>query len=349
MFTHRGVFSNYENTPKKDEILQSEKSRLKVDHLTLEQERTVLSKVGKYRSNAYVIRDYGDYVIAFSAKMYIENLMNTEQELKEEAMYEKYSTEKIQAALKKINTYKLAHKLSIIILGAVYQQGKHEELAISKQTLLNLLGYTTADKYIYSDINEAIHSLRWLDYRIYNYNTKLKLRQESTSTGNFIYNLTENKTEYIFWVNPLFVGCAVHMATDGANLSTEEKKSQFQRGYLNYPLNHLAESRDRSDAAYYLGHYLLTQNGNAKLNNKEYKVITIKYEKLLEESRIEHTRANVKVNKLLNALEEITFIDKIEPSIEELKRRKSSQVELETLHIYINQQKPSNPKGAKIG
>ena len=86
MLTHRGVFSNYDNLPKKDEILQKEKERLKVDQLTLEQERKVLSEVGRYKSKAYVIRDYGDYVIAFTAKLYLENLMKTEQELKDEVL-----------------------------------------------------------------------------------------------------------------------------------------------------------------------------------------------------------------------------------------------------------------------
>ena len=89
----------------------------------------------------------------------------------------KYGEERIQAALKKINTYKLAHKIAIIILGEVYKQKKHEGLVITKQTLLSDLGYTTSDKYIYADIREAIDSLRWLDYVVYNYNTKLEVER----------------------------------------------------------------------------------------------------------------------------------------------------------------------------
>lgn len=89
MLTHRGVFSQYDNLPKKDEILEEEKKRLGVNELTLAQERAALTRVGKYRSKAYVIRDYGNYVIAFSAKLYLENLIKTEEELKDEVMLEK--------------------------------------------------------------------------------------------------------------------------------------------------------------------------------------------------------------------------------------------------------------------
>ena len=49
-----------------------------------------------------MIRDYGNYVIAFSAKLYLENLMKTEEELKDEVMLEKYGEERIQSALKTI-------------------------------------------------------------------------------------------------------------------------------------------------------------------------------------------------------------------------------------------------------
>lgn len=347
LLTQRGTFSNFDNLPKKDEILEVEKKKLGIDNLTLEQERNALSKVGKYRSNSYVIRDYGDYVIAFSAKMYLDNLMKTEEELKDELLLEKYGEEKINEALKRINTYKLAHKLAIIILGEVYNQQKHEGLILPKSELVKALGYTTNDKYIYNDIREAMQSLRWLDYQIYNYKTIKKLREDSKSTGNFIYNLSENSTEFKAWINPLFVGCAVHMAADYSKLSEEERKRIFKRGYLSYPLDFISSSRNVSDGAYYLGHFLLTQNGNTQVKVKGCKVITITYQKLLAESRIEHTRRNVRVTKLLNALEEITHIQQIKPSIEELRQKSSKRVEEETLHIYIPQQGRSNPKGAK--
>lgn len=338
MLTHRGVFSNYDNLPMKEELINEEKIKLGVSELTLQQERDLLSSVGKYRSKAYVVRDYGDYVIAFSAKLYIDNLTNTEQELKEEALLEEYGEKRIQEALKKINTYKLAHKIAIIILGEVYNQKKSQDLVITKHELLKKLGYCTKDKYIYADINEAINSLRWLDYIVYNYNTKLKLKEESKTTGNFIYNLSENSIEYRLWINPIFVGCVIHMAEDGGKLSKETQQLRFNRGYLEYPLDFIAESKTCSDGAYYLGHYLLTQNGNPKLNTKEQKVITITFKNLLEQSKIKHPRRNKRVSKVLDALEEIAHIQLINPPIEELRKMPSKRVEQETLHIYIDQQ-----------
>jgi len=349
MLTHRGVFSNFDNLPKKDEILKEEMERLGIDKLAPEQERGILSKVGKYRSKAYVFRDYGDYVIAFSAKIYLDNLNNTEEELKDELLKERYGEELIQKALKKLNTYKLAHKIAILILGEVYNQRKYQNVRISKKDLITNLGYTTSEKSIYADSREAIHSLRWLSYKIFKYKTKLKIREDGEAVGIFIYNLIETSTDYIISVNPFFVGCAMHMAEDGSNLSKEERQQLFSRGYLEYPLDHLKDSRNLSDGAYYLGHYLLTQKGNAKLNTKDHKIIAVTYEKLLAESHIEHTRRNVRVNKLLNALEEIAHIQHIQPPISELRKKSSRRVEEMTLHIYIPRQKKVILKVQKEG
>ena len=199
MLTHRGVFSNYSSIPKKEDILEAEKKNLGTDSLTLAQERAALSAVGKYRSKSYVIRDYGNYVIAFSAKLYLEDLEKTEQELKDEVLIEEYGEERIQEALKKINTYKMAHKIALFILGQVYLQKKNEELVISKQQLVERLDIQRM-KHIYAYVKDAIHSLRWLNYAIYKYNTKQKLSEESKTTGNFIYNLKETSTEYTLWL-----------------------------------------------------------------------------------------------------------------------------------------------------
>ena len=339
MLTHPGIFSKFDNLPKKDEILEKEKSRLGVDQLTLVQERTALSKIGKYRSKAYVIRDYGDYVIAFSAKMYLENLIKTEEELKDEIMLKKYGEKRISEALERINTYKLAHKLAIIILGEVYIQSKHEKLVIPKQRLIELLGYKTTDESIYNHIKEAINSLRWLDYIVYKYNTRKKLKRDYTTTGNFIYNFSDKPTEFEFWVNPLFVGCAIHMAQDGSKLSEEEHKRLFARGYLEYPLSHIAELKGKSNIVYFLSHYLLTQDGNIKLNTSENKIVAISVQNLYKVAKITNQRPGVRVNTLLNALEEIAHIQHIEPPIAELRKKKSKRVEEMTLHIYLPQQK----------
>lgn len=348
LLTQRGIFSKYDNLPKGEDILAKEKKRLGIDQLTLEQERLVLTKTGKYRSNAYVFRDYGDYVIAFSAKLYLENLMKTEEELKDEVMLKKYGEKRIAKALERINTYKLAHKLAIIILGEVYIQNKHEQLVIPKQRLIELLGYKTTDKSIYNHVKEAINSLRWLDYIVYKYKTRKVLKKDYTTTGNFIYNFSDKPTEYEFWVNPLFVGCAIHMAQDGSKLSEEEHKRLFARGYLEYPLSHIAESKVVSNAAYYLGHYLLTQNGNTQLNTIDHRIITVSVENLYRVAGISHSRPDVRVNTLLNAMEEIAHIQHIEPPIEDLRQKKSKRVEEMTLHIYLPQQKKkSTPKRAK--
>ena len=80
-------------------------------------------------------------------------------------------------------------------------------------------------------------------------------------------------------------------------------------------------------------------------------MIAVGVEKLIEQANIEHSRPNVRVAKLLKALEETAPIQQIEPSIEKLRLMKSKDVEKRTLRIYLPQQrgknKKSNPKGAK--
>ena len=54
------------------------------------------------------------------------------------------------------------------------------------------------------------------------------------------------------------------MIADGSKLSEDKRKEYFNRGYLDYPLDYITNSRNTSDGAYFLGHFLLTQNGNPK-------------------------------------------------------------------------------------
>ncbi len=55
----------------------------------------------------------------------------------------------------------------------------------------------------------------------------------------------------------------------------------------------------------------------------------------MRKSNIAHSRPNVRVNRFLEALAELKFIEKIAPSINEMKKMKSSTVEKLTLHITL--------------
>ena len=119
--------------------------------------------------------------------------------------------------LQRVRLNKLGHKIAMIILSEVYHQKKWEGLVIPKQRIMEYLGYTSVNKYIYGHISEVIFSLRWLDYKIIEYNTKIKVREDRKTTGNFIYNLIEDPKSYTLWVNKLFVGSVWSAPHGGTN------------------------------------------------------------------------------------------------------------------------------------
>ena len=173
MFTHRGVFANNEKLPNKLDLIEEEKNRLGVDKLSPEQERSMLTSVSNYVSKGRIVRDFGDYVFMFDRKLYIKELENAEKELKDELLKDQYNEEEISKALSKISTYKLAHKVTLIILAEVYLQRKFKDLEISKERFIHLLGFSSKDKHSYSQIKEALFTLKWLEYAVYKFNAAI--------------------------------------------------------------------------------------------------------------------------------------------------------------------------------
>jgi len=192
-----------------------------------------------------------------------------------------------------------------------------------------LLGFSSSDKHIYSQIKEALFSLRWLDYAVYKFNTKKTFAKEGKITGNFIYNIEETRSSYKLGINKKFVGSVAKMFEDN-------KGKSFTRGYWKYPLNYLTESKTYSDSAYYLGHYLIMETGNPKLMQTQKKrIVAQSVTTLQQKGNITHSRIDSRVNRFLDALEELPFIEKIEPSIDQMREMKYSSVERLTLHIYL--------------
>ena len=231
--------------------LENGKKELGVEELSLEQEREVLSQVGQYKTPKYVVKDYGDYSIGFSVKIYIDLLEETETEIKGELLKDNYTKAKIKESLQQIKLYKLAHTLAMIILSEAYRQRKYEELVISKQLILDYLGYGSGEKQIYKEISEAMFSLRWLSYVVHEFTRKVKTHKKSTMTGSFVYNLKEDKKTYTVWINKVFLGCIQQLLTgEKEKRSLEEKKELFNRGYYDYPTRLLATTKNYSATAY---------------------------------------------------------------------------------------------------
>lgn len=355
IFMHRGIFSNYHLLPDRDDMLEKRKKELGVEALTLEQEREVLSQAGQYKTPKYVVKDYGDYSIGFSAKMYIDLLEETETEIKGELLKDNYTKAKIKEALQQIKLYKLAHKLAMIILSEAYRQRKYEELVIPKQLILDYLGYCSGEKQIYKEISEAMFSLRWLSYVVHEFTRKVKMHKKSTMTGSFVYNLKEDKKTYTVWINKVFLGCIQHLLTgEKEKRSLEEKKELFNRGYYDYPTRLLATTKNYSATAYMLLNFLIMDSGNSKIKKPGYKVVAYKIDKYMKEARIQHSRPGKRKQILLNALKEVDIIAKTDPTMEELESVKPSRFSDQKLYIFIrrsaeilNQELKSNTEGAK--
>ena len=346
MFMNRGIFNNYNALPEKAGLIKCECLRLEVGGLTNEQERELLSNVGMYKTNKYVVRDYGNYVIAFSAKMYIEFLEETETRIEDELLRSEYTEEKINSALEKIKLYKLGHKLSMIILSEVYQQRRLEGVYITKQKILDYLGYSPDEKHIYEDISDAMFSLRWLTYQIFEYRTKVKVQQEAKTIGNFIYSIREDTKSYTLSVNPLFVGCVEHLISD-QKYDRAERKELFAGGYISYPTALLPAARDYSSSNYLLSNFLISEKGNHHLNGNGYKVVAFKVSRFMEVMNIQHSRPAKRKSVFISELKKVDIIEKTMPCTSELEKLTPSKLENHMLHIYIDSSTKSLDKKIK--
>jgi len=343
MFMNKGIFSNYEKLPFKDKILEDEKIRLGKETLTFEETRAILTKTKEYKTTGYVIRDYGNYVIGFTSKLYLDHLEKTEEEyqkrLNQPDLFETERNKYITSKLETIKLYKLAHRLAYVILGEVYTQQKIKDLIIPKTKIITALGFTTNDKQMYQEIENALDDLRWLDYIVWDYNftntKKTHTKEKGTMVGNFIYNLKSDDKDFTLSINDKFVGCVQHLITNETH-TKKERKEIFDRAYSDYPMITLPLTKDYSTPAYLLTQFLIREKGNNKLNEKNDKIISFSIDRYIKEAHIQYSRLNEKYKAFLKTLSEIEIIEKIEPTMEKLKTIKPASKALKTnLKIWV--------------
>lgn len=349
---HKGIFTNYATLETATEILTREAQKTgkgEITNLTPEECREALGKAREYKDGGKVWRDYGDHRIGFSARLYLEYLNLTEDAIKEKALqinlFEEQNKQ-IAEALKNVKLYTIAHDMVHIVLSEVYTQQKAKGLEIPTATLLEYLGRLPGDPHIYEDIQEAIFSLRWIDYQHQEFNYtkegKISRRRQGLkleSVGTFLYNITNTGQSYIVDVNENFIGCVTNLWGE-KNKSKRERKSIFgPRGYYPYIPKQISHAHIQGYSYYgklYLN-WLLKERGNPRLKDHNFKIIAQPIRVHLEAAQIKGKRPNDAFRLLVEALKELSqVIHKTEPTIQDLQdvTRPSKMLD-ETLRVWV--------------
>jgi len=341
IFINKGIFSNYTSIPTKENILKKAMKKSNKTSLSFNEEREILAKAGEYKTPGYVMRDYGDYAIGFSSKLYIDYLKKSEEELKQawktpSIIEDENKT--IKEALERIKLYKLGHKLAYITLAEAYAQKKLKGLIIPKEKIINYLGYTPEKKQIYKTIKDAFLTLRWLDYKLFDYTytdiSREYKKAKGQAVGNFIYNFDETQKEFILDINEKFVGCISHFFVEKIKNKKERKKA-FKRGYFSYPTRILPLTISYTTPAYLLNDFLIRDSGNKHYNKEGLKAVTYKVERFIKEMRILHKVAGRRCKTFFDVIKEVEIIKQIEPNIEELKKLKPGKILKTLIIIYV--------------
>jgi hypothetical protein len=131
-------------------------------------------------------------------------------------------------------------------------------------------------------------------------------------------------------VNKNYVGCIESVINNEKGVERD-----FNRGYFTYPTSILPASKDYSTAAYLLSNFLIMDSGNAKLNDRNQKVVAYSVKHLIEVMKIERVSKTKLKKAFLDALEEVQIINKTSPTLKDLARMKSFNLLDQVVHIYL--------------
>ena len=310
LLMQKGIFSDFQNLPFRDEILKEECDKLGLEALSDEQMRQALAAVGKYRSQKFIVRHYGNYQVGFGIA--------------------DFPGENISSALERVSLHKLGLRIAQIILSEVYEQRKTVDLVISKGRILEYLDYNSYEKQIYKQIDDVIFSLTHLNYYIHEYRTNTSGRVKSKEWGWFVYAVKSDSKNYTLSVNHNFVGCIAAVMNNEKGI-----ERNLSRGYYSFPTALLPASKNYSAPALLLANFLLLDSGNSKLNTGKNKIVAYSVKRLMETMKIENKRKNEAKAAFIDALEEVTIINKTQPSIGELRKMKSSKFSDQIVRIFL--------------
>lgn len=342
LLLNKDIFTNYTSLPTKEEILNRERIRLNKEELDFEEGRAALTKAKEYRQGSYVTRDYGKYVIGFSCQLYLDYIKEHEDKLedaqKQPNLYPEVIQE-IQQGLESVRLYKLAHRLAHIILAEVYRQKRVEGLVISKERILRLLGFAPNEKQIYQHIEQALKSLLVCNYKIWGYTftpgyKKRTNKPSSREVGWFLWRLKITPKDYILNVSNIYVGCVRQLLLEDKTPKKLRKKT-FARGYYSWPPRLYTLTKNEPVSVELLSIFFISERGNSKLKRPGIKVIAHKAEGLIKKALITHSRPRQRYHQLIDTLEKVEIMEKIEPSIDELKQLKPAKGLKTVIYVHV--------------
>lgn len=175
-------------------------------------------------------------------------------------------------SIKDIILNPLTHKLIYIIISEVYKQKITKGIVIKKNQIINLLSYESNYKNIYNRLNNSMKCLRYLLFY-----------EDIKDAYSFLTKLEISHKDFIVDVNPYFLGCVNDFITN-----KPKKDILCKNGYFYYTISNLKYTKKLSKSAYYLYNFLVSENGNSKLNKKTHKVISYCSDRFINESHINY-------------------------------------------------------------
>jgi hypothetical protein len=109
----------------------------------------------------------------------------------------------------------------------------------------------------------------------------------------------------------------------------------FSRGYFSFPTSIIPATKEYSTAAYLLTAYLITENGNPKLQTKDHKVIAFQVGRFISVMNIKANRPSKRKAEFIRALAEVEIIAEMSPSLSDLSNTNPQQLENTVLHIKV--------------
>lgn len=219
----------------------------------------------------------------------------------------------------------MAHRSFHVVLSEVHIQRKIKDLHIGKKTFSNELALEGPLDEVCKEIDKALDVLKIISFKMSGYkfagSKKKKLVRSAKTAGNLITNVTETPEEFVFDLNPHFVGCISFLVRNSAvNWIWNGNKKSLEEGYFDFSLKMLAETGGYSEPASLLARFLQKASTYFGVKKEGLKPIHHRVRRFVEEMNLTHFTQGRRYKTFCNALGEAETIVSLTPSSQELKK-----------------------------